>query len=102
MEFTFYSGEDKRLKTRLTSKDCDTVLPYGIPLGSVVTFILPASPADLELTATIENYDLGVVYVDLDDTQTAQMTSGDIIIKIQSGSTTRIAKKRNGIRKLKC
>lgn len=101
MEFTFYSGEDKRLKTRLTRTDCGVVLPYSIPLNSVITFILPASPADLELVATIENYDLGTVYIDLDDTQTAQMTSGDLIIKIQSGSTTRIAKKQNAIRKLK-
>lgn len=103
MEFQFYSGEDKRLKVRLKSKDCnDSSGPYSLALNSVVTFILPASPADLELTGTITNYDLGDVYVDLTDTQTAMMTSGDLIIKIQSGSVTRIAKKRNAVRKLKC
>lgn len=103
MEFNFYGGEDKRLKVRLSSTNCsDSTSPYSIALGSVVTFILPASPVDLELVGTITNYDLGDIYVDLTDAQTTLMTSGDLIVKIQSGSTTRIAKKRNAVRKLKC
>lgn len=101
MDFVFYSGEDKRLKVRLNKDDCNVTRPYSLDAGSTVTFILPASPADLELTATVTNFDLGEAYVDLNDTQTAQMISGDLIIKIQSGSTTRFARKANVIRKLK-
>lgn len=100
MEFKFYSGEDKRLKVQLTKMSCDVKQPYSIPLNATVTIILPASPNDLELNATITNYDLGKIYVDLNDTQTATMISGDLIVKIVSGSTTRYAKITNAIRKV--
>lgn len=101
MNFTFFSGEDKRLKIQLKKEVCGEMQPYNIPVGAVVTFTLPASPNDLEVQGVISNHDLGKVYVDLDDTQTTLMVSGDLIVKIVIGSTTRYAKKGNIISKLR-
>lgn len=99
--FQFYGGEDKTLSVRLKKTDSDGVLQaYEIPAGSTVTFVIPASPAELELAGTIDNYDRGEIHIDLSDTQTESMISGDLIVKIQSGSITRIAKLVNAIKKL--
>lgn len=101
MDFVFYSGETKRLKVRLNKQVCGLARPYSLAQGAVVTFILPTSQADLELQATISNYDLGEVYVDLSAAQTESLISGDLIIKIVSGSNIKFARKANIIRKLK-
>ncbi len=99
--FEFYSGEDKTLSLRLTKKELDGgVRPWTIPAGSVVTLTIPASPSDLSVAATIDNYDLGEISAALTDTQTALMISGDLLITIQSGATTRKARLANGIVKL--
>ena len=99
--FEFYGGEDKTLSVRLVKKELDgNVRPFTIPAGSTVTFELPASPAELSLAGVIDNFDLGEIHVDLSDTQTTSMKSGDLIVNVQSGSITRITKLRNSIIKL--
>jgi len=99
--FQLYSGEDRTLNIRLTQKEENgTIRPFSIQAGSVITVIVPASPADLSLTSIIDNHDLGEIHVDLDDTQTTMVKSGDLIVYIQSGSITRIAKLAKAIQKL--
>ena len=99
--FEFYSGEDKTLSVRLIKKELDgNIRPWTIPAGSTVTFTIPASPSDLSVAATIDNYDLGEISAAITDTQTALMKSGDLIITIVSGSVTRKSRLANGIIKL--
>lgn len=98
----FYGGEDRVLSVRLSVRDSEGILrPFAIPSGSTVTFTLPASPAELSKSGVIDNNDQGLCHVDLDDTDTTSMKSGDLIVTIQSGSITRISKLRNAIIKLK-
>jgi len=99
--FNFYSGEDKTLSVRLVKKELDgNVRPWTIAAGSTVTFTIPGSPSDLSVAASIDNYDLGEISAALTDTQTALMISGDLLITVQSGATTRKARLANGVVKL--
>lgn len=101
MDFVFYSGETKRLKVRLNKMVCGFARPYSVNENATVTFILPATPSDLEIEATVSNFDLGEAYVDLSAANTTAMVSGDLIIKIENSGTVRFARKAGTIRKLK-
>jgi len=112
--FKFYAGEDRTAQIKIVENQADgSTSPYAISLTAVVTVKFPASGFDLsgdEVTEIIKdndsiggvdvvNFDRGELAVTLDEDDTNLMKSGDIIIEIQSGSTTRKARIASGVQK---
>lgn len=90
--FDFFPGEDRVLKLQLFERDNDDA--WEIPNGAIKMLELPGFPDDLvfeDADITVDDEDPSMFSINLSDTQTKILISGDIRFTYQDGDITRIA-----------
>ena len=99
--FEFYGGEDLTLKCQLIDSDKNCTI--AIPDSAIKTLSLSGTPMDITIANTdinIDTDDKSIFTVDLSDTQTASMISGEIKLEYTASDVTRIATAQFGLKKL--
>jgi len=106
--FEFYCGEDKTLSIQINTHDksLDCKQPLDLTGATAIEVEIPASPDNLIfslLTSPVVVVDqpiLGKIHIDLTDTQTNQMVTGSIIVRITNSGRTVFAVAAAASRKL--
>jgi len=96
-EFEFFSGEDRTIKLQIFDEPSNN--DYLIALSSTVNIVLRKKDnTELSKAATIDTVHRSIITASLTAAETALLISGNIIVTIADGGSTRIAR---GINKIK-
>lgn len=96
--FDYFEGENRTLKVQIF--DTYDSEPYYVPVGANVELELPKIGTALVKAGTVDSSNRSVVSVELSQTETTEMTSGNLLMNITDGLNVRIAKASFAIRKL--
>lgn len=90
--FEFYPGEDKTLKCQVY--DSTSSVPVVLSNAATNSVVLPGTPTNITIgdaDITISTTDVGVFSINLTDTQTLAMISGNIKFTSTESGVTQIA-----------